>query len=91
VGYDPKKRGRPSYLPLLCFEGETQDCWEGSYHPGNTHVSTIMIPLLDRAFAKLPKPIREVRVRADSAFYDHNIVEFIEGKRAFYATVARLT
>jgi hypothetical protein len=91
VGYNPKKRGRPSYLPLLCLEGNTQDCWEGSYHPGDTHVSTITIPLLDRAFAKLPKAIREVRVRADSAFYDHKIVEFIEGKRAFYTIVARLT
>ncbi len=91
VGYNPKKRGRPSYLPLLCFEGNTQDCWEGSYHPGDTHVSTITIPLLEHAFAKLPEPIREVRVRADGAFFDHKIVDFIEGKRAFYAIVARLT
>src|SRR2546422_2378377 len=91
VGYNPKKRGRPSYLPLLCFEGNTQDCWEGSYHPGDTHVSTITIPLLERAFAKLPELIGEVRVRADGAFFDHKIVEFIEGKRAFYVIVARLT
>jgi hypothetical protein len=91
VAYNPKKRGRPSYLPLLCFEGNTQDCWEGSYHPGRTNVSTITVPLLERAFGKLPAPIREVRVRADSAFYDHEIIEFIEGKRAFYAIVARLT
>jgi len=91
VAYNPKKRGRPSYLPLLCLEGNTQDCWEGSYHAGATHVSTITIPLLERAFPKLPDSIREVRVRADAAFFDHKIVEFIEGKRAFYAIVARLT
>ncbi len=91
VGYNPKKRGRPSYLPLLCFEGNTQDCWEGSYHPGNTHVSTITIPLLEHAFAKLPEPRREVRVRADGAFFDHKIIDFIEGKRAFYGIVARLS
>ncbi len=91
VGYNPKKRGRPSYLPLLCFEGNTQDCWEGSYHPGDTHVSTITIPLLERAFAKLPEPIRAVRVRADGAFFDHKIINFIEEKRAFYVIVARLT
>jgi hypothetical protein len=91
VAYNPKKRGRPSYLPLLCFEGNTQDCWEGSYHPGLTNVSTITVPLLDRAFPKLPASIREVRVRADAAFYDHEIIEFIEGKRAFYVMVARLT
>jgi len=91
VGYNPKKRGRSSYLPLLCFEGSTQDCWEGSYHPGDTHVSTITIPLLERAFAKLPAPIREVRVRADGSFFDHKVVDFIEEKRAFYAIVTRLT
>lgn len=91
VGYNPKKRGRPSYLPLLCFEGRTQDCWEGSYHAGNVHVTTVTIPLLERAFAKLPEPAPPVRVRADGAFYDHKIIEFIEQKRAFYAVVARLT
>ena len=91
VGYNPKKRGRPSYLPLLCFEGRTQDCWEGSYQAGNVHVTTVTLPLLERAFAKLPKPIPPVRVRADGAFYDHKIIEFIEQKRAFYAIVARLT
>src|SRR2546422_11766366 len=90
-GYNPKKRGRRSYLPLLCFEGNTQDCWEGSSHPGDTHVSTITIPLLEGAFAKLPEPIREVRVRADGAFFDHKIIQFIEGKGTFYAIVARLT
>src|SRR3989442_8750322 len=91
VGYNPKKRGRRSYLPLLCFEGNTQDCWKGSYHPGDTHVSTITIPLLERAFAKLPELIGEVRVRADGAFFDHKIIEFIEGKRACYVIVARLS
>lgn len=91
VGYNPQKRGRPSYLPLLCFEGNTQDCWEGSYHPGNTKASTITIPLLERTFAKLPGPLREVRVRADGAFFDHKIIEFIEQKRGFYAIVSQLT
>jgi len=91
VGYNPKKRGRPSYLPLLCFEGRTQDCWEGSYHSGNVSASTVAIPLLQRAFAKLPEPTGQVRVRGDGAFFDHKIIEFIEEKGAFYAIVARLT
>jgi hypothetical protein len=91
VGYNPKKRGRASYLPLLCFEGRTQDCWAGSYHPGDTNVSSVVIPLLERAFAKLPDRVRQVRIRADGAFYDHEFIEFVEEKRAFYAIVARLT
>jgi len=91
VGYNPKKRGRPSYLPLLCCEGRTQDCWEGSYHAGNVHVSTVTLALLERAFAKLPEATPQVRVRADGAFFDHKIIEFIEQNRAFYAIAARLT
>ncbi len=91
VGYNPKKRGRPSYLPLLCFEGRTQDCWEGSHHSGNVYASTVTLPLLERAFAKLPKRTEQIRVRADGAFFDHKIIEFIEGKHAFYVIVARLS
>lgn len=91
IGFNPKKRGRPSYLPLLCFEGQTRDCWEASYHPGDTHPSSVILPALERVFAKRPPHVREIRVRADAAFYDHKIIEFLEGKRAFYAIPARLT
>lgn len=91
VGFNPKKRGRPSYLPLLCFEGRTGDVFYGSYHPGNTHASGVVGALLRDIFGKLPEGIRQVRVRADGAFFDHKIIEFLEEKRAFYAIVARLT
>jgi hypothetical protein len=91
VGFNPKKHGRRSYLPLLCFEGQTGDVLCGSYHPGNTHPASVVQSLLQEAFGKLPGHIREVRIRADGAFFDHELVELIEEKRAFYAIVARLT
>jgi hypothetical protein len=72
-------------------EGHTRDCWEASYHPGNTHVTTVTLPLLERAFAKLPPGVRSIRTRADSAFYDHTIIEWLEAHKACYAIVARLT
>jgi hypothetical protein len=90
VGYNPHKRGRPSYMPLLCVEGQTQDCWEATYHPGNTHVSTVTLPLLEQAFAKLPATIKRVRVRADAAFYNNKILEWLEARKAHYAIVAQL-
>lgn len=91
IGYNPKKQGRPSYVPLLCFEGQTGECWEASYHSGNVSAATVVIPLLERAFTKVPDGVREVRMRGDSAFYAHALIEFLEGKRASYAIVARLT
>lgn len=91
VGFNPTKRGRPSYLPLLCFEGTSADIFSGSYHPGNTHPSTVIRPLLEDVFGKLPRAIRQVRVRADGAFFDHKIIDFVEGKQALFVIVARLT
>ena len=91
VGFNPKKRGRPSYLPLLCFEGGSGDVLYGSYHPGNTHPCAVIGPLLEDVFGKLPDDIRQVRLRADGAFFDQDIFEFVEKKRAFYVIVARLT
>lgn len=91
VGFNPKKRGRPSYLALLCVEGHTGDGWAAEYYPGNTHVATVTVPLWEAACAKVPSEVRTLRVRADSAFYDHEIVEALEAHQAGYAIVARMT
>lgn len=91
IGFNPKKRGRPSYLPLLCVEGQTGDCWEAEYHPGNTAVATVAVPLWQAARAKVPADVRTLRVRADGAFYDQEIIQALEADRAGYAIVARLT
>ena len=78
VGYNPKKRGRRSYHPLICFEGRTRDCWDGGFYAGDTHPANVTIPMLERCFAKLPSSTRRVRLRADSAFYDRDITHYIE-------------
>jgi hypothetical protein len=91
VGFNPHKRGRRSYLPLLCFEGGTGDVLYGSYHPGNIHPSGEIFQLLQEVFFRFPAGVRRVRVRADGAFFDHKLVEFIEEKQGFYVIVARLT
>jgi len=91
VGFNPKKRGRPSYQPLLCFEGKTGDIWEGIYLSGDIHPAPHTIGILERSISKLPSGIREIRARADSAFYDHTIAEYLQEVPAFYAIVARIT
>jgi hypothetical protein len=91
VGFNPKKRGRRSYMPLLCFEGQSADVFCGSYHSGDSAPTSVTGLLLKNVFGKLPGHIRQVRVRADAAFCDQEFVEFVEGRGAFYVIVARLT
>jgi len=91
VGYNPKKRGRPSYHPLLCFEGITKDYWHGELRPGDAHTARGAKELLAACFAKAPKGVRLKIVRADKGFYDHKLMEWLEGERARFVIVAKLT
>lgn len=91
VGYNPQKRGRPSYHPLLCFEGQTGDFWHGELRPGNAASGTGALELLKACEAKCPRTVRRVIVRADKGFYDHQLTEWLEAQGAGYAIVARLT
>jgi len=91
IGYNPVKRGRPSYHPLLCFEGQSRDVWHGELRPGDAHTATGIIDLLKACFAKLPSSVRSVTIRADKGFYDHTLVEWLEAQKAGFVIVARLT
>jgi hypothetical protein len=91
IGYNPIKRGRPSYHPLLCFEGRSKDFWHGELRPGDAHTASGTLDLLTACFAKIPAGVRLTIVRADKGFYDHKLIEWLEGRRARFVIVARLT
>jgi len=91
IGYNPKKWGRPSYHPLLCFNGITKDFWHGELRPGDTHTATGTVELLKASFAKLPASVKIVIIRADKGFYDHETVEYLETNKALFVIVAKLT
>jgi len=91
IGYNPAKKGRPSYHPLLCFNGLTRDYWRGELRPGDVHTATGAVELLQAAFAKVPASVKAKIVRGDKGFYDHKTVEYLESKKALFAIVARMT
>ena len=78
-----------SMLRSATIRRNAADLWEGSFHPGNVHPASITLALLARAFQKLPPSVREVRVRADSAFYSHEIVNFLKEHGAFFTIAVR--
>jgi len=91
VGYNPIKRGRPSYHPLLCFEGQTRDFWHGELRPGDTHSSSGALGFLEACWSKIPEQVDTLVFRADKGFFDHKIAEWLEAHRAGFVIVARLT
>jgi hypothetical protein len=90
IGYNPIKRGRPSYHPLLCFEGQSKDFWPGELRPGDAPTANGTLDLLQACFAKIPAGARAVIIRADKGFYDHALVEWLEAHQAGFVIVARL-
>jgi hypothetical protein len=91
IGYNPKKHGRPSYHPLVCFNGLTKDYWHGELRPGDAHTATGVLDFLEASFAKVPPSVKVIIIRADKGFFDHKTVEYLESKHALFAMVARLT
>jgi Transposase DDE domain group 1 len=91
VGYNPRKRGRPSYHPLVCFEGQTKDFWHGELRAGDVHTAVGAMWLLRACFAKVPETVHQIRVRADAGFFDDKVIRAVEAHRGKFVIVARLT
>jgi len=91
VGYHPKKPGRRSYHPLLCFEAHYQEFWHGSLRPGNAATSTGVIPFLKVCLAKVPATIARsrIRFRMDSGFFGKRPIEFLDRVGCGYVIVAK--
>jgi hypothetical protein len=91
VGYNPKKKGRRSYHPLLCFEGHRQEFWHGSLRPGDTSANTGVVFFFQRCMAKVPAGLarQRIRVRADSGFFGGKFLALLERSGVGYVIVAK--
>ena len=88
IGYNPKKKGRKSYHPLLCFLGETGDYLGGMLRSGNHHTSYQAVAFLTNILKKLPSHIENIRLRADSGFFSLDLLKYLVGKPIeFYIVV----
>ncbi len=91
IDYNPTKKGRPSYHPVLCFNGLTKDYWHGELRAGDTHASTGVLEVLRESFGKLPSSVKVKIIRGDKGFYSHRTIEYQESEKAFFAIVAKVT
>ena len=91
IGDNPSKPGRRSYYPLLCFEAQTRDFWHGELRPGDVGTPRGALECVQACFAKAPRSVRRVILRADKGFFDHKLIDWVEQQGASYVIVARLT
>lgn len=91
VGYNPGKKGKRSYHPLVCFEYYTKDFWHGTLRPGDAYTAVGSPEFLQECLQKVPPYIYRIRARADSGFFDHKFIEPLDEKNIGYVVVAKLT
>jgi len=89
-GYNPKKKGRPSYHPILCFEAHGQEFWHGSLRPGDTASNTGARFMVKRCLEKVPSNIARSRIRflADSGYFSGKLVDDLDQAGCGYIIVA---
>jgi len=90
AGYNPRKPGRKSFHPLLCFIGETRDFLWGRFRSGNKYTSQGAIEFLKECLKRLPGEIKEIFLRADSGFFDNKFLTELEKRGVKYAIAAKL-
>jgi len=91
IGYNPRKHGRRSYHPLLCFEASRQEFWHGSLRPGDAASKSGVNTFLKRCLTKVPSTIARsrIRIRADAGYFSGKFVKFIEKQGLGYVIDAR--
>ena len=91
-GYNPNKKGRRSYHPLLAFIGETRDFLRGRLRAGNAVSSTGAVGFLQECFEQLDlERLDKLVVRADSGFCNKDFLQALESnEKIIYVMAMRL-
>jgi hypothetical protein len=89
-GYNPGKRGRPSYHPLLAFVAETRMVANFWLRPGNANTANNAQAFLEATLHNLGAKTVGL-FRADSGFYSEEILGCLEGRKIDYIVSAKLT
>lgn len=83
-GFNPKKKGQKSYHPLFCFIAETRECLHNWFRTGSAYTGNGAVDFMKECFCKLPKRVWKVFVRADSGFFNGDLLDFLEKKASQY-------
>jgi hypothetical protein len=80
VGFNRKRKGARSYYPLLCTIAQSAQAFDLLHRPGNVHDSNGAGPFMSRCLGAFAAafPHAQLESRADSAFFNEQIVDGYE-------------
>ena len=81
----PAYDGRRGYQPVVALWAEQDTILSDEFREGNVSASTGNRRVIERALAALPEGVKEVRLRADSALYDHGLMVYLDQRRVGFA------
>jgi len=89
--YNPQRPGRGSHHPLLAVLAELPLVLHGWLRSGNASAARGVVAFLGEALALLPEGLTVRTVRADSGFYQDDLLDFLETRHLPYIVVAKRT
>jgi len=81
----------PGYDPLLCFVAETGMVLRGLFRPGNASPSANALSFLRGSLKLVPSWVASIRVRSDSAWYNHRVMDYCHERDVRFTITAVLT
>ena len=89
-GFNSTKKGRKSYHPLLCFVAENRECLHNWFRSGDAFSANGSVEFMKECVARLPKRVWKIVVRADSAFFNGALLDFLEKIGASYCIKVKM-
>ena len=89
-GYNPQHKGKNSYNPMLSFIAETGEAVLGWLRPGDTFSANGCVEFAKETFARLPKQVWKIVVRADAAFFNSKFFDLLEEGNRLYVIKCKI-
>lgn len=77
-GFNPGKKGQPSYHPLLSFDAASKEVLHSWWRPGNTYTANGAAAFFDETCQRLPDPAGKYVHRTDSGFFGDSFLSAVE-------------
>ena len=91
VGYNPRYKGRRSYLPMLGFDGITRAALGTLFRGGKTPAASDWIAAYELCRAHLPSGVRVAAVRVDCGGASGALLDRLEAEHVYYAAKLKKT